>query len=97
VKFTPQHGRVEVRVAAAARHVQFTVTDNGPGIPPEALPHVFEQHWQADQTRTGMGLGLFIAKTLVEAHGGQIRVESTLGKGAKFSFRLPPHVPDSGN
>jgi signal transduction histidine kinase len=93
VKFTPEHGRVELRVESVEKHVEFTVADNGPGIPPEALTHVFEQHWQANKTRSGMGLGLFIAKTVVEAHGGQIRVESTLGKGAKFSFRLLVHVP----
>ena len=72
--------------------VQFVVADNGPGIAPDALTHVFEQHWQAGDARSGMGLGLFIAKKLVEAHGGQIGVESTLGRGAKFWFRLPADV-----
>jgi signal transduction histidine kinase len=74
------------------QQVGFVVSDNGPGIAPDALTHVFEQHWQAGDTRTGMGLGLFIAKTLVEAHGGQIGVESTLGRGAKFWFGLPGYV-----
>jgi signal transduction histidine kinase len=92
LKFTPEHGRIEVRVEFVDEQVQFVVADNGPGIAPDALTHVFEQHWQAGDARSGMGLGLFIAKKLVEAHGGQIGVESTLGRGAKFWFRLPADV-----
>jgi signal transduction histidine kinase len=67
------------------------VADTGPGIPPENLPHVFNPYWQARQTaRLGAGLGLAIAKGIVEAHGGRIWASSTPGKGSTFAFALPP-------
>jgi signal transduction histidine kinase len=66
------------------------VSDTGPGIPPEDLHRVFERYWQSDRTaRHGAGLGLPIAKGIVEAHGGRIRVESALGVGTAFEFCLP--------
>lgn len=70
--------------------VTFAVIDEGPGIAPEDLPHVFERYWQAGETKQlGTGLGLAIAKGIVEAHGGQLGVESELGKGSTFTFTLP--------
>ncbi|MBI2816969.1 MAG: sensor histidine kinase [Acidobacteria bacterium] len=98
VKFTPARGRIGMQVEPLDGKIQFCISDTGRGIPPEALPHVFEQHWQLRAGREGMGLGLFIAKTLVEAHQGQIWVQSAVNEGTKFYFTLPalesiPHNP----
>jgi len=72
------------------------VSDTGPGIPAEQLPRLFERFWQERQTdRRGIGLGLGIAKGIVEAHGGTIQVESTPGHGSTFSFTLPLASPAS--
>ena len=94
IKFAPEHGRVEV---AATRHesdVCFRVSDNGPGIAREHVPHVFERFWKHEATgKKGTGLGLFIAKGIVEAHGGRIWVESESGHGATFRFTLPCETP----
>ncbi|MFP2913425.1 ATP-binding protein, partial [Pyxidicoccus sp. 3LFB2] len=92
LKFTPQGG--SVRVAAAlepdAGGVRFSVADTGPGIPPEVQPHIFDRYWHAAQKRReGHGLGLSIAKGIVEGHGGHIRLESHPGAGSTFSFTLP--------
>jgi signal transduction histidine kinase len=75
---------------AVGAEVQFSVIDNGPGIAPEQLPHVFRRFFQADRRdRRGIGLGLTIAEAIVEAHGGRIWVESELGKGSTFRFTVP--------
>ena len=90
VKFTPRGGRIVVRCSRAPREVRFEVRDTGPGIPAEYLPHVFGQFWQASRSdRRGIGLGLAIAKGIVEAHGGKIWVESEPGEGSSFFFTLP--------
>jgi signal transduction histidine kinase len=90
VKFTPAGGTITLSVALAADDVTFVVRDTGPGIPVDHLPHVFDRYWQAKRTdRRGIGLGLSIAKRLVEAQGGEISVESEPGRGATFSFTLP--------
>jgi len=69
------------------------VTDDGPGIPPEDLPHLFERFWRGDRARRratgGSGLGLTIARSLVEAHGGRLWAESVEGEGSTFAFALP--------
>ena len=89
VKFTPERGRVVVRAAAAGREVLFSVQDTGPGIAPEDLPRVFQRFWQArDAKGKGAGLGLSIAKGIVEAHGGRIWVESQQGVGSTFFFTI---------
>jgi signal transduction histidine kinase len=89
IKFTPAEGRVTIRVEAVAGSVRFCVADTGPGIPPEQLPHIFARFWQADRSdRRGIGLGLAIAKGIVEAHGGRIWVESRVGEGTSFYFTL---------
>jgi signal transduction histidine kinase len=89
IKFTPADGRVTIRVEAAAGSVRFCVADTGSGIPPEQLPQIFGRFWQADRSdRRGIGLGLAIAKGIVEAHGGRIWVESRVGEGTSFYFTL---------
>lgn len=94
VKFTPKGGRVHIILSRRDSSVELSVADNGQGIEPEFLPHVFERFRQADGRITrrvgGLGLGLSIAKHLVEAHGGAISVASDgAGKGALFTVRLP--------
>ena len=66
------------------------MSDTGAGISPEHLPHLFERYWQAPEgERSGAGLGLYIARGIVEAHGGRIWADTTHGKGARISFTLP--------
>jgi PAS domain S-box-containing protein len=90
VKFTPQAGRVELGAERAVQWVRFWVRDSGPGIEREHLPRLFDRFWQARRgNRTGAGLGLAIAKSIVEAHGGQIWAESEPGEGSTFHFTLP--------
>ena len=90
VKFTPAGGAVELAAEARGGEVVFTVRDDGPGIGPDDLPRVFDRFWQGTGTRRGgAGLGLAIARGIVESHGGRIWVESTPGAGSTFSFTLP--------
>jgi signal transduction histidine kinase len=90
LKFTPEKGHVMLRAVPSAEQVVFQVVDNGPGIPPSHVEHLFDKFWQARQNdHRGVGLGLAIAKGLVEAHGGTMSVESTVGTGSTFSFTLP--------
>ena len=90
LKFTPAGGTVEVGAERAVDYVRFWVRDSGPGIEREHLPRLFDRFWQARRGgRAGAGLGLAIAKTIVEAHGGQIWAESTPGEGSTFHFTLP--------
>jgi PAS domain S-box-containing protein len=94
VKFTPEGGRVEVMLRRAGAQAEIVVRDDGAGIHPEFLPHVFEHFRQGDSTSTrkhgGLGLGLAIVRRLVELHGGTVAVESEgEGHGATFRIRLP--------
>ncbi len=90
IKFTPQGGRVEVQVTRAGDDIRFEVRDTGPGIPAKQLPHLFDRFWQARHSgRHSVGLGLAIAKGIVEAHGGRIWVESEEGSGARFFVTVP--------
>jgi len=94
LKFTPEGGTVTIRAIHADGEVWFEVRDTGRGIPAEHLDRVFERFWQADQSdRRGAGLGLAIAKGIVEAHGGRIWVESRVGEGSSFFVALP--TPES--
>ena len=89
IKFTPNGEKVRIDVETIAGEARFTVSDTGPGIPEESLSHIFDRYWRASQERrTGLGLGLSIAKALVEGQGGRIWVESRLGKGSTFFFTL---------
>ena len=93
MKFTPPGGMITCRAESQDGKVLFTVADNGPGIPRENLGDIFNPYWQAKRTaRLGAGLGLPIAKGIVESHGGRIWVESTPGDGTKFFFTLPVAV-----
>jgi len=95
LKFTPEGGRVAMAVAGGTGEVLITVSDTGPGIAPEDLPRIFDPYWQAGRTaRLGAGLGLTIAKGIVEAHGGRIWVESRPGEGTTFTFTLPTAGPE---
>jgi signal transduction histidine kinase len=90
LKFTPAGGRVCIRVRRLDDALQISVEDSGAGIPASDLPRVFDRYWRADPTsRTGAGLGLAICKGIVEAHGGRIWVESTVGRGTTFHFTVP--------
>ncbi len=90
VKFTPRDGRITVCAEQMEGEIRFGVIDTGPGIPPEQVPHIFGQFWQASSSdRRGIGLGLAIAKGIVEAHKGTIWVESHVGLGSTFYFTLP--------
>jgi signal transduction histidine kinase len=90
VKFTPRQGRIVVSAEQLDGEVRFAVIDTGPGIPPEQVPHIFGRFWQAKSSdRRGIGLGLAIAKGIVEAHSGRIWVESQVGLGSTFYFTLP--------
>ena len=89
LKHTPAMGEITITGRQTIDSVEIKVADNGPGIPPEELPHLFERFYQAGGARTGTGLGLAIAREIVLAHGGDIDVSSTLGKGTEFTIRLP--------
>jgi PAS domain S-box-containing protein len=89
VKFTPAGGRVQVGADRENGQVRVWVHDSGNGLGPEELERVFERGWQADPKGGGKGLGLYISRRIVEAHGGTMWVESTLGRGATFFAVLP--------
>jgi PAS domain S-box-containing protein len=98
LNFTLAGGRVELRVAHDGDGVEFRLTDTGEGIDPEFLPHVFDRYFQAlpgarSGRRQGAGLGLPIARGIVEAHGGRMTIESTLGEGTTVTIRLPGGSP----
>ncbi len=93
VAYTHKGGTINVAAITQGDWVEVCVSDTGEGIPAEDLPHIFERFYRVDKSRAratgGSGLGLTIAKRLVEAHGGKITVQSELGKGSRFSFTLP--------
>jgi signal transduction histidine kinase len=96
-KATPPGGTITLGAIVAGDAVQFSVSDAGSGIAPEDQPHIFDWFWRASHERAerGTGLGLAIAKGIVEAHGGHIDVESTLGRGSTFSFTIPLDRPNA--
>jgi two-component system, chemotaxis family, sensor kinase Cph1 len=90
IKFTPGQGSIFVRAETMNAEVRVTVSDTGPGIPPDQLANLFDRYWQARPSdQEGSGLGLFIAKGIIEAHGGRIWTEACAGAGATFVFTLP--------
>ncbi len=97
VKYTPPGGQVTVGICGSDDEISATVSDTGIGIPPEALPHLFEEFFRAPNARAanivGTGLGLAIAKRLVERYHGRIEVESAVGKGTTFTVVFPAYAP----
>ena len=95
VKYTQGGGQIKVSLQRQGKEAKLTVVDNGPGIPKENLPHIFDRFYRVDKARSrekgGTGLGLSIVHQLVLLHGGAIRVESEEGKGAAFIVELPLH------
>jgi signal transduction histidine kinase len=100
-KYSTEGAPIRIGIEADQGGTRVTVEDQGPGIAPEDVPRLFDRFFQTKRARekkTGLGLGLYITKGLVEAHGGRIRVTSVLGRGSKFSVWLPaapPSVPAS--
>jgi PAS domain S-box-containing protein len=89
IKFTCHDGRVSVSAQLVRDKIEVCVADNGPGIAPEELPHIFDRYWHTNRRDQGLGLGLAIAKGILEAHGETVRVESTVARGTSFFFTLP--------
>jgi len=89
-KFSPVKTTIILRTACLPNEVLFSVQDFGPGIAEEDLPKIFDYYWQADETSNlGLGIGLAIAKGIIESHGGRIWAESSKGRGSTFYFTLP--------
>ena len=99
LKFTETGGHVRVEVKELGTDVEFSVHDTGCGIAPHLLPRVFDRFWHATQnSRTrGSGLGLSIAKGIVEAHNGRIGAESEVGAGSRFWFLIPRAMPPAAS
>ena len=92
LKFTQENGRIDISASTANGHlVEVRVSDNGIGIPPESIPHIFERFYKVERSRrnAGSGLGLAIVKNIVQAFGGQVQVESKEGEGSTLSFTIP--------
>jgi signal transduction histidine kinase len=99
MKYTDPGGAITIEVQKMDNMILVQVRDTGIGIPEDHIPYIFDAFYRVKGGQRGSGLGLAIAKAIVEAHGGEIRVESTPGKGSTFSFTLPTagqgHVPNS--
>ena len=89
IKFSPTGAAIDVRAKELGGEILFSIKDMGPGIPPEHLPHAFDRYWQQTNDRRGTGLGLYIVKGIVEAHGGRIWIDSVVGQGTEVQFTLP--------
>jgi two-component system sensor histidine kinase VicK len=97
IKYSPEGGEIRIQIHDRGDEVEVEIRDQGIGIPQAELPHLFERFYRQPEVRQrmpGAGLGLAITKTLVEAHGGRIWVESEVGQGSVFSFSLPKAVSD---
>ena len=93
IKYTPEKGAIQLRVLAVNGHAVLEVKDNGIGIPPDALPHIFERFYRVDQARSAdsesAGLGLSIVKSICTAHGAEVEAQSVVGSGSCFRVKLP--------
>lgn len=97
VKFSPAGGAIDVTVQPAGAGARVTVEDKGPGLPAGDEEAVFEKYIQRDPRQGGVGLGLYVCKAVVEAHGGTIRAENRPNGGARFVFELPRESPDGAS
>jgi signal transduction histidine kinase len=97
IKYTPPGGEVTLSLDRNGTYAEMSVSDTGPGIPPEVLPNIFQRFYRGNQRGIlgGTGLGLAIADRIARSHGGDIRVDSTVGTGSTFTVRLPV-TPDPG-
>ncbi|MFQ5780668.1 MAG: two-component system histidine kinase PnpS [Nitrospiria bacterium] len=97
VKYTPESGEIRIHADEKETDIRIEIEDDGIGIPKEDLYRIFERFYRVDRTRSrelgGTGLGLSIVKKIVEAHGGEVMVESRIGKGSRFILTFPRHVP----
>jgi signal transduction histidine kinase len=97
IKFARDGGRVRFRAWEEGREVRFAISDDGPGIAPDQVPHLFERYWKGSgESRRGTGLGLYIVKGIVDAHAGRVWVDTKLGAGSTFTFTIPiadPRAP----
>ncbi|HML22421.1 MAG TPA: GAF domain-containing protein, partial [Aggregatilinea sp.] len=90
IKYTPEGGSITVRAHTTNGDLQIEIADNGPGIPPDALPHLFDRFYRVpNTTANGTGLGLSIVKSIIDKHNGSVQVSSTPGQGSTFTVRLP--------
>jgi signal transduction histidine kinase len=93
IKYTPEKGAIQLRVLAINGHAMLEVKDNGIGIPPDLLPHIFERFYRVDKARSAdsesAGLGLAIVKSICIAHGAEVEAQSTVGSGSCFRVKLP--------
>ena len=97
IKFTAQGGEITFRGERAGEELRFCVSDTGTGIPENCLTSIFERFWQVGQNdRRGLGLGLYISRCIVEAHGGSIWAESKPGEGCRICFKLPADAASEG-
>jgi signal transduction histidine kinase len=98
IKFTPEGGTISVLARSHGREVSFSVSDTGCGVPANELDHVFDKYWQGTASeRRGLGVGLFISRAIVEAHGGRMWASSLTGKGSTFCFTLPTYEAAARN
>ncbi|MBF7082569.1 HAMP domain-containing protein [Desulfallas sp. Bu1-1] len=89
LKYTPESGLITVKITQLDDFLQISIIDTGIGIPQPDLPHIFNRFYKGSNYKEGSGLGLAISKAIIEAHGGQITVDSIQGKGTKFTFIIP--------
>jgi signal transduction histidine kinase len=101
IKYTPQGGAINLTVGSQDTKALLEVADNGVGIPPEALPRVFDRFFRVDKARSreqgGAGLGLSIVKSICTAHHGRVEARSTPGQGSRFRVELPLAAPAADN
>ncbi|MEJ2759402.1 MAG: sensor histidine kinase [Anaerolineales bacterium] len=96
IRYTPEGGKVEISARRDGKLAEVHIRDNGEGIPENDLPHIFESFYRGEKSRSratgGAGLGLAIARGVVQAHGGDIQVDSTVGKGTEFTFWIGKEI-----